>query len=188
MKKIIVLLLSVLILSGAVMPAAANSVTATTACTTAADSIVRGDTVTVTVSLSNCAKLKSMALTPSYDSNVFELVSGEWLLKDAVLSNFDTEEGHAAIAYSAEKDANGDIFKFILKVKDTAPFGKTSLKANPVVENGSVSIECQATEKTVTVNCSHSFDSNWSYDANQHWKGCLVDGCDEKTETANHIM
>lgn len=188
MKKIMVLLLSVLILAGAIMPATANSITATTTCTTTADSIVRGDTVTVTVSLSNCAKLKSMALTPIYDSNVFELVSGEWLLTDAMLSNFDTKKGNAAIAYSAEKDANGDIFKFTLKVKDTAPFGETSLKVNPVVKNGSVSIECQAAEKIVTVNCSHSFDSNWSHDANQHWKECLVNGCDEKSETANHTF
>lgn len=188
MKKIMVLLLSVLILAGAIMPATANNVTATTTCTTTADSIVRGDTVTVTVSLSNCAKLKSMALTPIYDSDVFELVSGEWLLTDAMLSNFDTKKGNAAIAYSAEKDANGDIFKFTLKVKDTAPFGETSLKVNPVVKNGSVSIECQAAEKIVTVNCSHSFDSNWSYDANQHWKECLVNGCDEKSETANHTF
>lgn len=188
MKKIMVLLLSVLILAGAIMPATANNVTATTTCTTTADSIVRGDTVTVTVSLSNCAKLKSMSLTPIYDSNVFELVSGEWLLTDAMLSNFDTKKGNAAIAYSAEKDANGDIFKFTLKVKDTAPFGETSLKVNPVVKNGSVSIECQAAEKIVTVNCSHSFDSNWSHDANQHWKECLVNGCDEKSETANHTF
>ena len=188
MKKIMVLLLSVLILAGAIMPATANNVTATTTCTTTADSIVRGNTVTVTVSLSNCAKLKSMALTPVYDSDVFELVSGEWLLTDAMLSNFDTKKGNAAIAYSAEKDANGDIFKFSLKVKDTAPFGETSLKVNPVVKNGSVSIECQAAEKIVTVNCSHSFDSNWSFDANQHWKECLVNGCDEKSETANHTF
>ena len=188
MKKIMVLLLSVLILAGAIMPAMANSITATTTCTTTADSIVRGNTVTVTVSLSNCAKLKSMALTPVYDSNVFELVSGEWLLTDAMLSSFDTKKGNAAIAYSAEKDANGDIFKFTLKVKDTAPFGETSLKVNPVVKNGSVSIECQAAEKIVTVNCSHSFDSNWSHDANQHWKECLVNGCDEKSETANHTF
>ena len=188
MKKIMVLLLSVLLLAGAIMPATANSITATTTCTTTADSIFRGDTVTVTVSLSNCAKLKSMALTPVYDSDVFELVSGEWLLTDAMLSNFDTKKGNAAIAYSAEKDANGDIFKFTLKVKDTAPFGETSLKVNPVVKNGSVSIECQAAEKIVTVNCSHSFDSNWSHDANQHWKECLVNGCDEKSETANHTF
>ena len=188
MKKIMVLLLSVLLLAGAIMPAAANSITATTTCTTTADSIFRGDTVTVTVSLSNCAKLKSMALTPVYDSDVFELVSGEWLLTDAMLSNFDTKKGNAAIAYSAEKDANGDIFKFTLKVKDTAPFGETSLKVNPVVKNGSVVIECNATEKNVTVNCSHSFDSNWSFDANQHWKECLVNGCDEKSETANHTF
>ena len=188
MKKIMVLLLSVLLLAGAIMPATANSITATTTCTTTADSIFRGDTVTVTVSLSNCAKLKSMSLTPIYDSNVFELVSGEWLLTGALISNFDTEKGNAAILYSAENDANGDIFKFTLKVKDTAPFGETSLKVNPVVKNVSVSIECQAAEKIVTVNCSHSFDSNWSHDANQHWKECLVNGCDEKSETANHTF
>ena len=188
MKKIMVLLLSVLLLAGAIMPATANSITATTTCTTTADSIFRGDTVTVTVSLSNCAKLKSMSLTPIYDSNVFELVSGEWLLTGTLISNFDTEKGNAAILYSAENDANGDIFKFTLKVKDTAPFGETSLKVNPVVKNGSVSIECNATEKNVTVNCSHNFDSNWSFDANQHWKECLVNGCDEKSETANHTF
>lgn len=181
MKKIISLLVClVLVFSLSISAFAAGSAKVNS--DASADVIKVGDTVVVTVSLSDCAPFKSMALTPNFDKNVFEIVSGEWLLDGAALSNFNGTS--AAIAYSNAVEKSGDIFKYVLKVKDNATLKNTTIKTDAVIKNGAASVESTAGSATVKVICkNHSFGAWSKVDNNNHKRICSA--CDE-VETVAH--
>ena len=112
MKKIISLLVCLaLMFSLSISAFAAGSAQVNS--NPSANVVKLGDTITVTVSLKDSAPFKSMALTPNYDKNVFEMVSGEWLLTGATLADFNGTS--AAIAYTPVVEKSGDIFKYVLK-------------------------------------------------------------------------
>ena len=119
----------------------------------------RGATVTVTVVLSESDLAKSMMIEPVYDKSVLELQSGEWLLTGATLAdNWAAEFGDAAIAYSAETDMNGEIFKLTFKVLDNASFGKTSVDCNVTIKNGQLVIANTTTPIEINISCTtHSY-------------------------------
>ncbi|MBR5540243.1 MAG: hypothetical protein IKU56_02565 [Clostridia bacterium] len=158
MKKFFALLLSVMLVLTISIPAFAAG-TATVACTSA-NEVKQGETLTVMVTVSDCDPFKSMAVTPSYDKKVFELVSGEWVLTEAMLTNFNGTNG--AIAYSSAVTKNGNIFKLVLKVKADAPVGKTSVKADAVIKNGDTTIPVKVTAKEVKVTCSTHTFGDWA--------------------------
>jgi hypothetical protein len=179
MKKIISLLVClVLVFSLSISAFAAGSAKVNS--DASADVIKVGDTVVVTVSLSDCAPFKSMALTPNYDKNVFEMVSGEWLLDGAALSNFNGTS--AAIAYSNAVEKSGDIFKYVLKVKDNATLKNTTIKTDVVIKNGSTVIVSTANATTVKVICkTHSFGAWSKADNNNHKHTCTACGTAESS-------
>lgn len=179
MKKIISLLVClVLVFSLSISAFAAGSAKVNS--DASADVIKVGDTVVVTVSLSDCAPFKSMALTPNFDKNVFEIVSGEWLLYGAALSNFNGTS--AAIAYSNAVEKSGDIFKYVLKVKDNATLKNTTIKTDAVIKNGAASVESTAGSATVKVICkNHSFGAWSKADNNNHKHTCTACGTAESS-------
>ena len=111
MKKILALLISFILIFAISVPTFAAG-TATVA-TTSANEVKRGDEITITVTLSDCDAFKSMALTPAYDTAIFELVSGEWLLTGTSLARFDGK--NALMAFDKEQTVSGNIFKLVLK-------------------------------------------------------------------------
>lgn len=179
MKKIISLLVClVLVFSLSISAFAAGSAKVNS--DASANVIKVGDTVVVTVSLSDCAPFKSMALTPNFDKNVFEIVSGEWLLDGAALSNFNGTS--AAIAYSNAVEKSGDIFKYVLKVKDNATLKNTTIKTDAVIKNGAASVESTAGSATVKVICkNHSFGAWSKADNNNHKHTCTACGTAESS-------
>ena len=78
MKKIIMLLVSLVLAASWFMPVYASG--ASLSVDASSGEVRPGDTVTFTVTLSGASEAKSMALTPRYDGNVFEMVSGTWAL------------------------------------------------------------------------------------------------------------
>ena len=121
-----------------------------------------------------------MALTPNFDKNVFEIVSGEWLLDGAALSNFNGTS--AAIAYSNAVEKSGDIFKYVLKVKDNANLKNTTIKTDAVIKNGAASVESTAGSATVKVICkNHSFGAWDKADNNNHKHTCTACGTAESS-------
>ena len=181
MKKIISLLVClVLVFSLSISVFAAGSAKVNSNSST--NVVKLGDTITVTVSLSDCAPFKSMALTPNYDKNVFEMVSGEWLLTGATLSNFNGTS--AAIAYTPVVEKSGAIFKYVLKVKDNATLKNTTIKTDAVIKNGATPVESVAGSVTVKVICkNHSFGA-WSIaDNNNHKHICTA--CDTAESSAH---
>ena len=145
------------------------------------DTAKLGDTVTVTVSLSNCEPFKSMALTPVYDANVFEMVSGEWLLTDAQLANFN--KTNAAIAYSTAVVKNGAIFKYVLKIKDAATLKNTTIKTDAVIKNGATTVTSTVGTATVNVICKEHTFGAWVKEAANHKRTCSA--CDTVESVAH---
>ena len=153
MKKIIGLLLALVMVCSVTCVVLADPEGATLSVTPSVTEATEDNEVVFTVSLSNAAVAKSGGLNFSYDSNVFDLVSGDWLLTGAMLANFDTAKNAAAIAYTTATDMNGDIFTLKLKVKEGATIGSTTVTATPTIKNGATTISCAAASASVTINC-----------------------------------
>lgn len=181
MKKVISLLIClVLTFSISVCAFAAGNATVNSAASV--DTAKLGDTITVTVSLKDSAAFKSIALTPSYDTAVFEMVSGEWLLTDAQIK--DVSKTNAAIAYSTAVEKSGDIFKYELKVKDSAALANTTIKTDAVIKNSTTSINATIGSVTVKIICkTHTFDAWSKADDNNHKHTCSACGT---VETVAH--
>lgn len=97
-----------------------------------------GDTVKISFELKNAPQLKSIAVSGiTYDHSALELVNGEWKITDSILSNWNSANQTAAIAFAENKDVNGCIFELTFKVKDGT-------------EDGDYSIGCKITAKTKT--------------------------------------
>lgn len=111
----------------------------------AADSafLEAGNEVMVKVTLKNCVPVKSMGLSLEYDKDVFQLVSGEWLRKDAIIGAFDSTNEKAALAYSSAADINGEVFQFTLKVKEGVKAGVTKLRVVSIIKDtNQQDVEC----------------------------------------------
>lgn len=117
-------------------------------------SVNSGDSVTITVnaSVDSCG---SGGIEISFNSNIFQLVSGEWLLSNTFMSDFSTSSKDGVFAFESDKAISGNVFKFVLKVKNGASLGSSSVTATFTADNKSVS-------KTVsiTVACSHSYSNS----------------------------
>lgn len=113
-----------------------------------------GDKVTITVSatVDSCG---SGGIVVTYDTKVFEIVSGEWLLSGTTLTDFSTSSLDGVFAFSNDMALSGSAFKLVLKVKDDASLGSSnvsvSFKADGVSSNKSIGI---------TVACAHKYDNS----------------------------
>ena len=77
------------------------------------------ENVVVNILLSGAPNLESLAISDIlYDTSAFELISVEWKVSDAILSNWDAATGKGALALSTAKDLNGTIISLTFKVKD----------------------------------------------------------------------
>ena len=97
-------------------------------------SSVPGDTIEVIAVLDNAPDIKSMAISNiTYDTGKMTLINVEWLC-DAIIKDWMTEQGHGAMTFEENTDANGPIFKMIFNVHDA-------------VADSDVSISCTVTAK-----------------------------------------
>ena len=187
MKRIFTFCTVILMLFASAAYAFADETETTSECVVESNTLHRGDTVEVSVVLSNCPKLKSMGIIPTYDSDVFELVSAEWLLIGAFIENFDAEKEGASVAFVNEVDANGKVLTFTLRVKDDAAFGETSIHPKMSVRNGTETYACTEVETKLTIACKHNFTDCWNNDDECHWQKCQVEGCEATAEEGEHV-
>lgn len=138
MKKILTIIAALLVIAAMTFNISA-AVTPEVKCVASENSIKIGETVTVTVHLENCHKIKTLGITPSYDKEIFTLVSGEWLLKDGLIADFNASTGDGVFTYSEDKDCNGEIFRYTLRAKSTSIFGDTTLSATAILQNSDYS-------------------------------------------------
>lgn len=154
MKKKLVSILTVLllvtVLAASVMAASSASISLSADSTT----VGSGDTVTVTVSASvdSCG---SGGIEVSFDSGVFQLSGGQWLLGNTFMSDFSTGSKDGVFAFDGSQAISGNAFKLVLKVKDGAPLGSSGVtvkfKADSISTSKSISI---------TIACDHSYSNS----------------------------
>ncbi len=123
-------------------------------CKTSSESVASSETAVFTVALSCTEPFKSMGLSLEYDKDVFELISGSWLLTDAVIADCDKSKGNAAAAFSSEVTENGDIFEFVLKAKDAVAEGKYKVEVTPIIKNGSDTVKAFGGSVEISVKSS----------------------------------
>lgn len=117
-------------------------------------SVNAGDSVTISVSatVDSCSQ---GSIEISYDSKVFELVSGECTLSGADIKYFDTSSKDGGFAFEKSKSISGSVFKFVLKVKSTASVGKSAVSVKFKADSKSASKNIN-----ITVACTHKYDNN----------------------------
>ena len=95
--------------------------------------VAAGEEIELTVKLQGCSEVSSLGIQVDYGDS-FELVSGEWL-KDGVIANYDVAINKGAFAFSSASDANGDIFKLVLRAKEDV-HNWENVKITIIAKNG----------------------------------------------------
>lgn len=177
MKKSLIFILSIALIV-ILTVSAVSAQSGKMALTADKSSVYAGATITVTVKVTGVSAAKSIGIIPSFDEKVFELVSGEWLVTGAALSDFSG--GTATIAYASARAFNENVFKFTLKVKSNASLGSFTVGASASIKNGSEEIATTVSGAKITVACNHSYSKWSSASSSQHTRTCSKCGAVEK--------
>lgn len=113
-----------------------------------------GSELTFTVSVSNAAGVKGIAVIPTCGTGL-KLTGGNWLVSGK-LEDFSVQEGNAVIAFNDATELDRDILTFTLEVTDDAVVGsRTEVACEVVLNDGSnATYTCSC---SITIICEHSF-------------------------------
>ena len=152
---------------------------------------VRGDIVTLAIATDEMADCKSggFNLDGLYDTEVFEFVGGDCPLVGTMLEKVGFTGGKlsGSFMYSAATKVSGTIFTVQMKVKDTAPFGKTTVAPTVSARNSAGVVTTVVNSLELEIVCAH----DWGTGDVTTAATCTADGvrtytcgiCDEtKTE------
>ena len=174
MKKIAVLILCVLLVAVMAVPAmAAGSASISTSDSTP----YRGDTFTVTVSVST-EGIKGGQVEVTYGTGL-DLINYEFY-GDPVLKSFDLDKKIGVFTFGSEKKMSGKLIKLTFKVKSDAKFASNNISVT-LSTTGKDSIDTVKTIK-VTVTCNHKYGA-WSVSGEKHTHKCSICG---ETESKAH--
>lgn len=176
MKKLIACMLCLLVLSGLALTAFAAGAGMRLSASSAA--VARGETFSLTVTLSNTDPIGSGGILLSFDSSAFEIVGGSCHVSGAILADVSAANGGGVFALQEERVVSGQIFTINLRVKDSAPFGKYSISGSGSLDGGG----CGVSGTGVTVVCAHSYGGASRIDDGSHERVCAVCG-EKKTES-----
>lgn len=168
MKKILTVALSLLLLAALAVPALATE-TAQMTISASQNSAKPGESITFTVKISAVDDCRSAGIVISYDTSVFEYVSGKCLASGAAMSDFSG--GTGVLAFSEGATLSGNIFQFTLKVKSSAAASSYQVSGSPSVRTGEGEISCGISSAYVSVTCDHTY-GNWNESANGHSRTC----------------
>ena len=177
MKRIVAILLC-LILMGTLALSASAAGSAHMSISSSAGTVYRGDSFTLTVSLSNDQPVSNGAIVLSYDSNAFELTGGTCSVSNATLSEVSPSKGGGVFMLQTDAVVSGTIFTINMKVKSDAAFGSYNISGTP-----SLSINCSLSGTTVTVACNHTMGSASKVDDTNHQSTCST--CGETVKAAH---
>lgn len=169
MRRIIAILLCLLLFGAMALTASAAG--AHMSISSSNSSPHRGDTFSLTVSLSNDQPVSNGGIVLSYDSSVFELIGGSCSVSDATLAEVSAANGGGVFMLQSDAVVSGTIFTIEMKVKDDAAFGSYTISGTP-----SLSIDCGISGTSVAVTCQHNFGKSSKVDDNDHESTCSICG------------
>jgi len=106
--------------SGCTLDSYTKAATPTATVSVDTDLVYIGESIVVTVTMSDLTEVAAMSVEPVYDPTVFRLDSGEWKLEGALLSDFNLTNGCGVIKLADKADVNKAIFTFTLAALATA--------------------------------------------------------------------
>lgn len=173
MKKYVLILLCVFLLSVVAVPALGAENTTVTI-TASKEVVERGETVEFTVSVSGDTAFTSFMVDMNFDEAYFEFVGSEenTNLGGAMLLPYSPTEREVGLAFmgGGSGTVNTWVQKLTFKIKDTAPLQKVSV--TPVSPNtNTITVICNGA--SVSVGCDHSYPATWTkVDGEYHEKIC----------------
>lgn len=102
---------------------------ATSRCIPSKSEVRPGETFTVSVELTDSADVKMLGITPKFDGEKLELISGEWRLNGAIIADFKPDRLNGVAMFTSPKNTNGAIFTLTFLTKPDAKAGKTDISA-----------------------------------------------------------
>ena len=157
MKKIIVILICVLLLSALIPSALADNVPTMTI-TASKETVNPGETVTFTVHVTKVESCTSAGVILSFDDSVYEMSSWECLSENQIMLSYDPATKLLSFANQG-KDLEGNILKFTLTVTKEAKIGKTTVSGTPHLRNTAGTVAATLKAASVTISCKHSYDN-----------------------------
>lgn len=136
--------------------------------------VYRGDTVTVTVKLSNSTPVSNGGIILKYDTGLFSYEGGSCNVSGAATNNVSSTGG--VFAMETDKAVSGTIFTIKLKVKSDATFGTTSLSGSGNLDSTAGDISCSVSGTSLSIVCRHDYQNCSKADDNQHQSTCTVCG------------
>ena len=157
MKKFATILVCLLLVASLAVTAFAADLEMTL--TADKTNITKGDVVTLSIAMPALADCKSggFNLDGLYDPDVFEFVAGDCPLDGTMLEKVGFTGGKlsGSFMYAAGTNVSGTIFNIQLKVKDTAPFGKTTVAPTVSARTGAGSVTATVNSLELTVVCAN---------------------------------
>ena len=180
MKIITSLILALLLLFGLAVPALAAAGSVSLAAFS--QSLKRGDSFTVTASLSGAEPIALGTVKLDFDSSVFELTGGSCHVAGAAVGQVIPGSKAGTFMLSGEpQKISGTIFTFNMKVKDTAGFGSFTISSSASV-GVSVGEGISSGSVVVSVVCDHSYGEFTGISDTQHSRTCSVCKNEEKAD------
>lgn len=143
-----------------------------------------GDTVYLTVSLTEAVTGDTMGITYTYDRTVLEVVSSActWEQK-GVLQDFGSYDDSGVWTSGKSQEISGDICVLTFRVKSDVNFTGTDVACTLLVKNGSEKVGEFTAAARISAVCEHVY-GDWQ-DAGEvgHSRGCELCG---GTQTASH--
>ena len=136
----------------------------------ATNPVIIGQTFEVYVMVEGCDPVKSMAMTPMFDSDIFELVSKEWLV-DATMRVIEPE---IAAAWMNETNINTTLFKFVFRANQLTD--GSLITADVLVQNNGVIRLSVVGSNVAVIECPHTNCTVSTIDADHHLAVCDVCG------------
>ena len=178
MKKILTVCLCLLLVAAMATAAFAANGAAFDA-KASAETLYRGDTVTLTVNVNCDEQATSYGLMLNFDESVFELVDGSCTVTGTLVSSFNNG---FAFMFQNPTAYSGAVGTVTLKVKDDAAFGAATVTGDAAVKNGTEDVVATGCTVSLTVACKHTYGAWTEIDAG-HEKICSVCG---DVQTADH--
>lgn len=172
MRKYIVVILCVLLVAVAAVPAFAAEETKVTV--TASDKdLERGDTVVFTVSVSGDVAFTSFMVDLNFDNTYFEYVGSQinTEIGSATLLEYSPATPELGLAFigGGSGTVNTWVQKLTFKVKNTAPLKKvTVIPVSPATNK--ITVKCEGV--TVSIDCKHTYGEWSKVDDGKHQRIC----------------
>ena len=117
------------------------------------DYVVIGDTIVFTLVIENCDPIKSLSVVPMFDSSVFDIVSAEWLLQDAMIQDIEEGTYKSVSVWGDYVDVNCAVYRIALKAQQFTD--DTSVTFSLMVEDKEGVVTVVAKSVSVT-ECPHA--------------------------------